>query len=132
MSKPTEQRPPQVSLASGIVMFASVLVLITAWDQVASLGSLETQEAIDSFLAEPPYSSLGLDLAATRDLLRLTSLVAAGAACATAHPRLVRPQARPLRPPRPHDLRGTGGRAGVPIRWPGGRVLSRPVPRCSG
>ena len=84
MSKPTEQRPPQVSLASGIVMFASVLVLITAWEQVASLGSLETQEAIDSFLSEPPFSSLGLDLAATRDLLRLTSLVAAGAACATA------------------------------------------------
>ena len=84
MSKPTEQRPPQVSLASGIVMFASVLVLITAWEQVATLGSLETQEAIDSFLAEPPFSSLGLDLAATRDLLRVTSLVAAGAACATA------------------------------------------------
>jgi hypothetical protein len=84
VSKPTEQRPPQVSLASGIVMFASVLVLITAWEQVASLGSLETQEAIDTFLAEPPFSSLGLDAASTRELLRLSALVAAVGACATA------------------------------------------------
>lgn len=57
VSKPTEQRPPQVSLASAIVMFASVLVLLTAWEQVASIGSLETQEAVDTFLAEPPFSS---------------------------------------------------------------------------
>ncbi len=84
MSKPTEQRPPQVSLASGIVMFASVLVLITAWEQVASLGSLETQEAIDDFLAEPPFSSLGLDVAGARELLRITAIVAAVGACATA------------------------------------------------
>jgi hypothetical protein len=32
-------------------MFASVLVLVTAWQQVANLGSLDTQEAIDNFLA---------------------------------------------------------------------------------
>lgn len=84
MSQPTEQRPPQVSLASGIVMFASVLVLVTAWEQVATLGSLETQKAIDTFLAEPPFSSLGLDVQGTRELLRITAMVAAVAACATA------------------------------------------------
>ncbi|MDR7251958.1 hypothetical protein J2X46_000934 [Nocardioides sp. BE266] len=84
MSKPTEQRPPQVSLASGIVMFASALVLITSWEQVSSLGSLETQRAIDTFLSEPPFSSLGLDMESTRQLLRITAMVSAVAACATA------------------------------------------------
>ena len=84
MSQPTEQRPPQVSLASGIVMFASLLVLVTAWERVASLGSLDTQRAIDTFLAEPPFSSLGLDAEGARQLLRIASLVAAASACATA------------------------------------------------
>ncbi len=84
MSQPTEQRPPQVTLASGIVMFASVLVLLTAWEQVTSLGSLETQESIRTFLAEPPFSSLGLDLPGATALLRLTMMVAAVSACATA------------------------------------------------
>ena len=51
MSQPTKQRPPQVSLASGIVMFSSVVVLLTAWERVTSLGSLETQEAIRDLLA---------------------------------------------------------------------------------
>ena len=84
MSQPTEQRPPQVTLASGIVMFASVLVLLMAWEQITTLGTLETQESIRSYLAEPPFSSLGLDVQGASDLLRLTTIVAAVSACATA------------------------------------------------
>ena len=52
MSQPTKQRPPQVSLASGIIMFSSVVVLLTAWERVTSLGSLETQDAIRAALAK--------------------------------------------------------------------------------
>ena len=84
VSKPTEQRPPQVTLASGIVMFSSVVVLLTAWERVTSLRTLETQEAIDTFLAEPPFASLGLDVTGVQQLLRVTALVAAAGACATA------------------------------------------------
>jgi hypothetical protein len=84
VSQPTEQRPPQVTLASGIVMFASFIVLVSAWEQVASLGSLETQESIRDFLDEAPFSSLGLDSASASRLLRLACMVAAAAACATA------------------------------------------------
>ncbi len=84
MSQPTEQRPPQVTLASGIVMFASVVVLLTTWERVATLGSLETQQSIRDLLAEPPFSSLGLDVQSASDLLRIASMVAAVAACATA------------------------------------------------
>ena len=84
MSKSTEQRPPQVTLASGIVMFASIVVLLTAWERVSALGSLETQDAIRADLAEAPFSSLGLDVQSATDALRLAGMVAAASACATA------------------------------------------------
>lgn len=84
MSQPTDQRPPQVTLASGIIIFSSLLVLVSAWERVSTLRSLETQESIQEFLAEAPFSSLGLDLASTTELLRITCLIAAACACATA------------------------------------------------
>ena len=84
MSQPTEQRPPQVTLASSIVMFASVIVLLTAFERVSTLGSLETQQSIRDVLAESPFSSLGLDLEGATRLLRIGALVAAASACATA------------------------------------------------
>ena len=84
VSQSTEQRPPQVTLASGIVMFASVLVLLTAWERVTSLGSLETQDAIRATLAEAPFSSLGLDVQSATGVLRVVMMVAAAASCATA------------------------------------------------
>ena len=84
MSQPTEQRPPQVTLASSIVMFASVIVLLTAFERVTTLGSLETQQSIRDVLAESPFSSLGLDLEGATQLLRIGALVAAAGACATA------------------------------------------------
>lgn len=84
MSQPTTQRPPQVTLASAIVMFASVVVLLTVWERVTSLGSLETQEAIREVLADAPFSSSGLTADGTTDLLRVACMVAAACACATA------------------------------------------------
>jgi hypothetical protein len=84
VSTSTEQRPPQVTLASGIVMFASVVVLLTAWERVSTIGSLETQEAIRDVLSEAPFSSLGLDGESASGLLRIAAMVAAATACATA------------------------------------------------
>ena len=84
VSQPTTTRPPQVSLASGIVIFSSFIVLLTAWERVSTLGSLETQEAIRDFLGEAPFSSLGLDVNSTTQALRISCLIAAAAACATA------------------------------------------------
>jgi hypothetical protein len=84
VSQPTEQRPPQVTLASGIVMFASFVVLLTAIERVTTLGSLETQQSIRDVLAQAPFSSLGLDFQGATQLLRIGALVAAAAACATA------------------------------------------------
>jgi hypothetical protein len=84
VSQPTTQRPPQVSLASGIVMFSSVVVLLTVWERVTSLGSLETQQAISEVLADSPFTSLDLTVSGTTELLRISCMVAAVCACATA------------------------------------------------
>lgn len=84
VSQPTTQRPPQVTLASGIVMFSSVVVLLTVWERVTSLGSLETQQAIGEVLADAPFTSLDLTVSGTVELLRISCMVAAVCACATA------------------------------------------------
>jgi len=84
VSQPTTQRPPQVSLASGIVMFSSVVVLLTVWERVSSLRSLETQQAIGEVLADSPFSSLDLTVSGTTELLRISCMIAAVCACATA------------------------------------------------
>ena len=83
MSEPIKTRPPQVTLASGLVIVSSVVVLATSWTQVASLGSLDTQEAVAAALAEPPVASLGLDAAGLTNLVRVLAMVAAVGACAT-------------------------------------------------
>lgn len=84
VSQPTTQRPPQVTLASAIVIFSSVVVLLTVWERVSSLGSLETQQAIREVLADAPFSSWGLTVNGTTELLRISCMVAAACACATA------------------------------------------------
>lgn len=84
VSKPTTQRPPQVTLASGIVMFSSVVALLSVWESVTSLGSLETQQAIREVLADEPFASTGLTVNSATELLRISSMVAAACACATA------------------------------------------------
>lgn len=83
MSEPIKTRPPQVTLASGLVIASSLVVLVSSWGQVAALGSLDTQEAITAALSEPPVSSLGLDADGLTGLVRVLALVAAAGACAT-------------------------------------------------
>ena len=83
VSQPTTQRPPQVTLASGIVIVSSVVVLLTVWERVTTLGSLETQEGIRDVLDQAPFASLDLTVNGATDLLRITCMVAAACACAT-------------------------------------------------
>lgn len=84
MSQPTTKRPPQVTLAGTVAIVASVLVVLTVWEQVATLRSLETREAMERFLTEPLGSSLGLDVEAFIRVRHAVGLVAAGCAAATA------------------------------------------------
>ncbi|GAA5107318.1 hypothetical protein GCM10023339_05200 [Alloalcanivorax gelatiniphagus] len=65
-------------------MFSSVVVLLTVWERVTTLGTLESQEAIRGVLADQPFSSLGLSLNGATELVRISCMVAAACACATA------------------------------------------------
>jgi len=75
-------RPRQVTLAACLIMGGSVLVVLTAFQRVGGLHSLETRQAVARFLAGPPGSDLGITTTSLLDALRVASMVAAG--CATA------------------------------------------------
>ena len=75
-------RPSHTTLAAGMVIGGSVGVVITVAEQLSGLNSLETRKGVADFLAEPPGSTLGLDVSQALTLLRVALMVVAG--CATA------------------------------------------------
>lgn len=81
-SSATPPRPRQVTLAATLIMAGSVLVVLTVFDRIAGLHTIETRESIEKFLAEPPGNDLGLGVQGVLDILRVFGMVAAG--CATA------------------------------------------------
>ena len=77
-------RPRQASFAGWVIVIGSVLVVVSAFERVAGLQSIETQESIRSFLAEPPGDGLGLSFDSAREILRVLALVAGAAGVAAA------------------------------------------------
>ena len=65
-------------------MVGSVLVVLSAYERMSGLHSLETQEAISDFLSKPPGDELGLSRDGAQSVLRLLALVAGAAAAAAA------------------------------------------------
>ncbi len=84
MSEGKLVRPPQVTLAGWLVMAGSVVVVLMAFDQVSTLRSLENREAVEEYLSKPPGDSLGLGLQGALTLMRITAMVAAACAAASA------------------------------------------------
>jgi hypothetical protein len=84
MSEPKPARPAQVTLAGWLVVAGSVLVVLLAFSQVATLRSLETREAVEEYLSTPPGDSLGLGVQGLLNLLKIASMVAAASAAASA------------------------------------------------
>ncbi|HYF71877.1 MAG TPA: hypothetical protein VD864_03595 [Nocardioides sp.] len=82
MNQPSSARPRQVTLAGWLIMVGSVIVVAMVFDRIGALHTLETRESVEKFLAEPPGSDLGVGVDGIIELLRITSMVAAG--CATA------------------------------------------------
>ena len=80
MSEPLP-RPAWVSMAAWMIMGGSVLMVVTVFETITSLNTLETREAVAQFLSEPPGEGLGLDVPGALVVLRTVSMVAAG--CAT-------------------------------------------------
>lgn len=73
-------RPSQTTMAAGMVMAGSALVVVTIGEQLTAINSLETRRAVTDFLATTPGT--GLDVPQALTLLRTALMVVAG--CATA------------------------------------------------
>jgi hypothetical protein len=81
-SDATAPRPRQVTLAASLVMAGSLMLVVSVFERLGDLRSLDSRTSIQKFLSEPPGSDLGLSLEAVLDLLRVVAMV--GAALATA------------------------------------------------
>ena len=71
-------------MAAGVVMFSSVLVLLTAFERLSGLGSLDTRNGVEDMLAEPTIGRLGLDFDGAIQILYVSCVIAALCASATA------------------------------------------------
>jgi hypothetical protein len=83
MSETTLQRPRQVTTASIIGGVGSLLLVVSLFDLMSGLRSIEAREQIAEKLASPAYEGLGLDAGFVTDALR-TLLLVNGALAAAA------------------------------------------------
>ncbi|MDN4160787.1 hypothetical protein [Nocardioides abyssi] len=77
-------RPRQATLSAWMIMGGSLFVVLSAFERVAGLTSLDTRESVEDFLAVPPGDGLGLGTTEVLDLLRVLTMVAAACAAASA------------------------------------------------
>lgn len=77
-------RPRQVTLAGWVIIVASLVLVVTVWQQIATLHTLTTRDAVESVLGEPPFDALGLDVEDVLAWIRVLSMIAGACATATA------------------------------------------------
>ena len=80
----TPARPRQVTWCGAVVIVGSVLVLVSAAQVVAGIGTLQTRESVQDLLTQPPASGLGLGIETALEVLRISAMVAAASAVAAA------------------------------------------------
>ena len=78
----TLPRPRQVTMAGWMIMLGSAFVVVTGYEVISGLRSLQSREAIEKFLSEPPGDGLGLSVESALSIMHVSAMVAAG--CATA------------------------------------------------
>jgi Family of unknown function (DUF6264) len=83
MSEPLP-RPGLVTMAGWMIMGGATLMVVTVFETITSLNTLETREAVARFLAEPPGQGLGLDVSSALVALRTVSMIAAACAAMAA------------------------------------------------
>lgn len=79
-----DARPRQVTWSAAIIMLGSAFILLSAYQVVAGIGTLDTREGVEEFLADAPGDGLGLSVGAALDVLRVTAMAAAALAVTTA------------------------------------------------
>lgn len=77
MSTTTAPRPRQTTMAGVMVMLAATFVVLSVWDSVSRLRSIETRESIEKFLSDAPGSGLGVSVESMIQVLHVISIVAA-------------------------------------------------------
>ncbi|MFI5622324.1 hypothetical protein ACIA03_02560 [Nocardioides sp. NPDC051685] len=82
MSETKLPRPGQATLAGWLIVLASLLTVVAAWDQIAGLRSLDTRERVEEVLAEPPLAGSGIGLDSILDLMHVMALVTGAMAAA--------------------------------------------------
>jgi len=84
MSEPKLVRPSQVTVSAWLVVGGSVLVVLMAFSEVAGLRSIQTRESVADYFSRPPLDGLGVTVEGGLTALRITLMVAAACAAATA------------------------------------------------
>lgn len=79
-----QARPGHATLAGSIIVGCSVVVVLSAWERISTLRTIESQEAFQRTLADPPMSGLGLSIDGYTDLLQTLCVIGAAAATAAA------------------------------------------------
>lgn len=74
-------RPRQVTVAAIVIILGSIFVLLTAWDEMAQIHSLDTRERVQAVIDDTP-GSFGIDVSQALMVLRVCLLVAAATAVA--------------------------------------------------
>lgn len=82
MSK-DQVRPGHATLAGALIIGGSIIVVLSAWERISTLHTLEAQEELQRILADPPMSGTGLSADGLATLVRVLCLVGAGAAAAS-------------------------------------------------
>lgn len=77
-----QPRPGHATLAGSIIIGCSVIVVLSAWERISTLNTLEAQDALRNTLSDPPMSGLGLTVDGYTSLLRVLCTIGAGAATA--------------------------------------------------
>lgn len=83
MSTTTPPRPRQVTTAAVLGVVGSVLLVVSLFDAIGRVRSVEMRSAVEEFLAEPPGNGLGISTDSVLDLLHVMVLFN-GALAATA------------------------------------------------
>jgi hypothetical protein len=77
-------RPRQLTMAGWFVVGASVLLVLTAFDSLSSLSSVERRESLGETLSQPPLDGLGVTITEALAVMRVGLMVAAACAAAAA------------------------------------------------
>src|SRR4051794_1218861 len=76
-------RPPQVTIAGGIVIAGSFFVVLQMWDRITGLHSLETRTTLAAYLSDSRLGRDGVALAQLTTIARVSAMAAAAIATAT-------------------------------------------------